>query len=122
MLVAPGLITVAALQVLGLGTKESVLLWSDKPGDPPTSQLTLGWKSTFAIWFFSSSSGSEILAMFGAIDGNFDRPITVGGRRVYVHSDLALILFIESAVFTGLIVEAALQPPPVPSSCLSLLG
>jgi hypothetical protein len=113
VLVVPGLITVVALQVLGLGTKESILLWSDKPGDPPTSQLTLGWKSTFAIWFFSSSSGSEILAMFGAIDGNFDRPITVGGRRVYVHSDLALILFIESAAFTGFIVEAALQPPPV---------
>ena len=113
LLAAPGLVTVVALQVFGLGTQESIHLWSGKPGDSPTSQITLGWKSTFAIWVFSSSSGSEMLAMFAAIDGNFDRPITVGGRRVYVHSDLALILFIESAAFTGFIVEAALQPPPV---------
>lgn len=113
MLVAPGLITVVALQALGLGTKESVPLWSDKPGDAPSSQLTLGWKSAFALRFFSSSAGSEILAMLGSIDGNFDRPITVNGRRVYVHADLALILFVENAAFTGVIVEAVLQPPPV---------
>lgn len=113
VLVGPGLITVVATDALGLGTKEVIPLWSAKPGDPPTSQLTLSWKSTFAIWFFSSSAGSEILATFGAIDGNFDRPITVGGRRVYVHSDVGLILFIESAAFNGVIVEALLQAPPV---------
>lgn len=110
---APGFITVAASQVLGLGTKESVPLWSNIPGAAPSSQLTLNWKSTFTIWFFSSSTGSEILATFGSIDGSFDRPITVNGHRVYVHSDLALILFVESAVFTGIIVDAALQSPPV---------
>jgi len=113
VLVAPGFVTVVALQALGLGTKESVPLWSAHPGDAPSAQLTLGWKSAFALRFFSSSSGSEILAMLGALDGNFDRPLTVNSRRVYVHSDLALILFVENATFTGLIVEAALQPPPV---------
>lgn len=113
ILVAPGLITIVAFQVTGTGTREDIPLWSDKPGDPPKSQLSLRWKSAFALWFFSSSSGSEILAMFASVNGNFDRPITVGGRRVYVYADLALILFIESATFKGLIVEAALQPPQV---------
>jgi hypothetical protein len=113
ILVAPGLVTVIALQVLGLGTKETIPLWSAKPGDAPTSQLTLGWKSAFSLRFISSSAGTEVLAALASIDGNFDRPITVGGRRVYVHSDLGLVLFVESAPFTGIIVEAALQPPPV---------
>jgi hypothetical protein len=111
--VAPGFITLVALQVLGLGTKEGIPLWSATSGDVPSSQLSLGWKSAFAVWFFSSSVGSEILVTFGSIDGSFDRPITVTGRRPYVHSDLALILFVESAAFTGIIVEAALQSPPV---------
>jgi hypothetical protein len=113
LLLAPGFLTVVALQGLGLGTTEGIPLWSDQVGDAPSSQLTLSWKSAFALWFFSSSAGADILAIFGSVDGNFDRPITVTGRRVYVHSDLALILFVESAAFTGMIVEAGLQPPPV---------
>jgi hypothetical protein len=120
MLVAPGQITMVALQVSGTGIREPLLLWTDTPGGQPSAQLTVSWNAAFALWFFSSSSGSELVAMFCAVDGNLNRPITVGGRRVYVHSDLALLLFLESAVFTGVIVEAALQPPPIkPNAALA---
>ncbi len=112
MLAAPGLITMVALQALGFGIKQGIPLWSGKSGNTLGSQLTLGLKSEFAVWFFASSSGYETLAMSGAIDGVFDRPITVVGRKVYIHSNLALIVFVESAIFTGIIAEAVLQPPP----------
>ena len=114
ILVAPGFVSLAALDAQGLGTKEEVSLWAGATVAAPPSRLTLYWKSSFAAWFFSSSAGSEIVAIFAALEGSFDRPITVAGRRAYVHSDLALILFVESAPFTGIIVQAALQPPPAP--------
>jgi hypothetical protein len=107
------LITVVALDVLGFGASQIIPLWSATPGGSVTSQLTLGWASPFALRFFSSSSGVEILAIPATFDGNFDRPITVNGLRVYVHSDLVLCLFIESPAFNGFIVEGTLQPPPL---------
>jgi hypothetical protein len=113
LLLSPGLITILALDILGFGATQTIPLWSASSGGPTTSQATLTWSSPFALRYFSSSSGVEILALSASFDGNFDRPITVIGRRVYVHSDLVLCLFIESPTFNGLIVEGALQPPPV---------
>ncbi|MGE5140873.1 MAG: hypothetical protein ACM3JD_15515, partial [Rudaea sp.] len=68
------------------------------------------------VHYFSSSAGAELLYLTGLVKGNFDRPVTVVGNRVFVQSRAALIVFIESAVFRGLFVEAELQPPPPPTN------
>ena len=120
LLVSPGLITVVALNVLGLGTRQTIPLWSALPAGPTTSQVTLTWAMPFALRYASSSAGVEILILPAACDGNFDRPLTVNGHRVYVHSDLLLCLFVESAAITGFVIEGLLQPPAVnPTSLLA---
>jgi hypothetical protein len=113
LLVSPGMITVVAVNVLGLGTRQTIPLWSAGPGGPTTSQVTLTWATTFALRYSSSSAGIEILILPSACDGNFDRPLTVNGHRVYVHSNLLLCAFIESPAITGFVIEGVLQPPPV---------
>jgi hypothetical protein len=120
LLVSPGMITVVALNVLGLGTRQRIPLWSALTGGPTTSQVTLTWATPFALRYSSSSAGVEILVLPADCDGNFDRPLTVNGRRVYVHSDLLLCLFVESAAITGFVIEGLLQPPAVnPTSPLA---
>jgi hypothetical protein len=120
LLVSPGLITVAAVNVLGLGTRQTIPLWSAVPGGLATSQVTLTWAAPFALRYSSSSAGVEILVLPAACDGNFDRPLTVNGHRVYVHSDLLLCLFVESALITGFLIEGLLQSPAVnPTSPLA---
>ena len=113
LLLSPGLITVIPLGVLGLGARQTIPLWSATPGGPTTSQATLRWTAPFALRFTSSSSGVEILFLPATFDGDFDRPITVTGRRVYAHSAVVFCLFIESPVFNGVIIEGLLQAPPV---------
>jgi hypothetical protein len=119
LIVDAGVISVVALTAQGLGTSEIIPLWSAKPGAPASSQIELSWPSQFALRFFASSAGAELLLFIGSLSGNFDRPITVAGNRVFVQSHLALIIFVESAVFTGIIVEAALDQPPTPVSNLA---
>ncbi len=120
LLVSPGLITVVGLNVLALGTRQTIPLWSALPGGPTTSQVTLTWAAPFALRYSSSSAGVEILIIPSACDGSFDRPLTVNGHRVYVHSNLLLCLFVESAAITGFVIEGLLQPPAVnPTSPLA---
>jgi hypothetical protein len=112
LLVSPGVITVVALDVLGLGTRQTIPLWSAVPAGPTTSQVTLTWATTFALRYSSSSDSVEILILPAACDGNFDRPLTVNGHRVYVHSDLLLCLFVESAAITGFVIEGCCSLRP----------
>ena len=120
LVVSPGLITVVAVDVLGLGTRQTIPLWSAVPGGPITSQVTLTWATSFTLRYSSSSAGIEILILPAACDGNFDRPLTVNGHRVYVHSDQLLYLLVESAAITGFVIEGPLQPPAVnPTSPLA---
>src|SRR5262249_15573380 len=73
----------------------------------------------FPLRFFSAAAGAELLVLVGSIKGNFDRPVTVGGKRVFVQSKNALIFFIESAPLNGVVIEALLDPPPAPTRALA---
>lgn len=119
LIVDTSVITVVALTARSLGSREIIPLWSNKPGDQPSSQVELSWPSQFALHFLASSAGAELLLFIGSIRANFDRPITVAGNRVSIQSNLALIIFAESTVFTGIIVEAALDPPPAAVKALA---
>jgi hypothetical protein len=114
LIVEAGLITVIALTVRSFGVRESIPLWSKLPGAPPSSSIDLQWAPQFALRFFSAASGAELLAMVGSLSGHFDRPVTVAGRRTFVASRNALILFLESPLVTGVVIEALLDPPPPP--------
>ena len=114
LIVDTGLLTFAAFAALGLGVRQVIPLWSKQPGGPPSSQLEIDVPAQFPLTFYSSSAGVEMVALLGSIDASFDRPVTVAGNRVFIVSKLALILFVESSVFTGVLVEAALDPPPTP--------
>jgi len=119
LIVDTGLITVVALTARSLGAREIIPLWSKQPGGPASSQIELSWPLQFPLRFFSYSGGAELLALIGSITATFDRPVTVGGSRVFIGSKLALIVFVESVVFKGVIVEAALDPPPPPTTALA---
>jgi hypothetical protein len=112
LIVEPGLITVVASTVRSLGARKTIPLWSKQPGDLPSSQVELSWSAQFPLRYFSSSSGAELLLLVGMVRANFDRPVTVAGNRVFIQSKVALIIFIESAVFNGIILESNLDPPP----------
>jgi len=112
LIVDTGLITLIASKVRSLGARETIPLWSKKPGDPASSSVDLRWEAQFPLRYFSAASGAELLLVIGSIRGNFDRPVTVAGKRVFVQSKNALLIFVESAVFSGLNIEALLDPPP----------
>jgi len=112
ILVDPGIITVIALTSLGLGAQQSIALWSKKAGDPPSSRLDLSWPTQFALRYISASSGTDAVILTGSISANFDRPVTIAGNRVFLQSKQAVIAFIESPAFTGVFVDATLDPPP----------
>jgi hypothetical protein len=114
-----GVITLLALTVPSRNTRETIPLWSKRPGEPPSSQIELRWRAQFPLRFFSAAIGAELLAMLGSIKGNFDRPVTVAGKRVFVQAKNALILYVEAAVFTGVIIEATLDAPPPPARALA---
>ena len=114
LIVDTGLLTFAAFAALGLGVRQVIPLWSKQPGGPPSSRLEIDVPAQFPLTFYSSSAGVEMVALLGSIDASFDRPVTVAGNRVFIVSKLALILFVELSVFTGVLVEAALDPPPTP--------
>ncbi len=114
-----GLITLSALATHGRKVRQTIPLWSKKPGDPSSSQIDLQWPSRFPLRFFSAAIGAELLVLIGAIKGNFDRPVTVAGNRVLIASKNALILFVESPFLTGIIIEALLDPPPPPVRTLA---
>jgi hypothetical protein len=119
LIVETGLITLIAMTVRSLGAHETIRLWSKQPGEPPSSQIDLRWGAQFPLRFFSGASGAELLFVVGSIKGNFDRPVTVAGKRVFVQSKKALIFFIESPLLTGVVIEALLDPPPPPSRALA---
>jgi hypothetical protein len=119
VIVDTGLVTVIALTARSLGARQTIPLWGPHPGDPTASQIDLRWPPQFPLRFFSSSAGVELVLMVGTIRGTFDRPVTVGGQRVFVQSKNALIVFVESALLTGIIVEALLDPPPPPTRALA---
>jgi hypothetical protein len=112
LIVDTGLITLLALAVRGVGSRETIPLWSPHPGEDPSSQIDLRWPTQFPLRFFSAATGAELLILIGSIKGNFDRPVTVNGKRVFIHAKTALIFFIESSDFNGVIVEAVLDSPP----------
>ena len=114
ILVDPGVITVVALTSRGLGARQSINLWAKQSGGTATSRVDLSWPSLFAVRFISASLGAEGVILTGAMTANLDRPITVAGNRVFIQSKLAVIAFIESSAFTGVFVDAALDPPPAP--------
>jgi hypothetical protein len=114
LIVEPGLITVVAASVRSLGARETIPLWSKEPDDSPSSQVELSWPTQFPLRYFSSSSGAELLSFAGALKATFDRPLTVAGNRVFIQSKSALIIFVESTVFSGIILEAAALDPPSP--------
>jgi len=114
ILVDPGIVTVIALTGRGLGTKQTIELWSNQPAALPSSRVDLAWPTSLAVWFVSASAGVDALILTGSLSANLDRPVTVAGSRVFLQAKLALIWFIESAFFTGVLVEAILDPPPSP--------
>src|SRR5581483_10386008 len=116
ILVDPGVITVVALTARGLGARESINLWAKQAGGPPVSRVDLSWPSQFGLRFISASLGAEGAILTGSVAANLDRPVTVAGNRVFIQSKLAIIAFIESAVFTGIFIDAVLDPPPAPPS------
>src|SRR5207247_10465410 len=115
MIVDPGLMTVNALSVRRLGAHETIPLWGKQPGEPPSSQIDLRWGPQFPLRFFSAATGAELLLVVGSIKGNFDRPVTVAGNRVFIQSKKARIFFIEAPLLTGVVIEAFLDltPPPI---------
>jgi len=119
LIVDTGLITLIALTARSLGAHETIPLWSKQPGEPPSSQIDLRWSAQFPLRFFSGATGAELLLVVGSIKGNFDRPVTVAGARVFVQSKNALILFVESPFLTGIIIEALLDPLPPPTRALA---
>jgi hypothetical protein len=119
LIVDTGLITLVALTARSLGAHETIPLWSKRPGEPPSSQIDLRWASQFPLRFFSAAAGAELLVLVGLIKGNFDRPVTVAGKRVFVQSKNALIFFIESAPLKGVVIEALLDPAPPPTRALA---
>ncbi|HEY8037838.1 MAG TPA: hypothetical protein VIF37_19850 [Methylobacter sp.] len=113
LIVDTGLITLIALTVRSLGAHETIPLWSKEPGKPPSSHIDVCWEPQFPLHFFSGATGAELLLVVGSIKGNFDRPVTVAGKQVFIRSKKALIFFIESPLLTGVVIEAFLdQPPP----------
>jgi len=114
ILVDPGILTVVALTSRGLGARQSINLWAKQSGGPPTSRVDLSWPSQFALRFISASLGAEGIILTGTMACNLDRPVTVAGNRVFIQSKLAIIALIESSAFTGVFVDAALDPPPTP--------
>jgi hypothetical protein len=119
LIVESGLITVVALAARSLGAREIIPLWSKQPGGTASSQVELSWPPQFLLRFFSSSGGTELLLFNGSLTASLDRPVTVAGNRVFIKSKLALIIFVESAPFKGVIVEAALDSPPAPTNALA---
>jgi hypothetical protein len=112
LIVDTGLVTLLALKARSLGAHETIPLWSKRPGEPHSSQVDLRWPARFPLRFFSGTSGVELLMVFGSLKANFDRPVTVTGKRVFLQSKNALILYVASGPFTGVILEAILDPPP----------
>lgn len=113
ILVDPGQITVIALTLRNIaGLREIIPLWSKQPGGLASSQVEVSWPSQFPLRFFASSSGTELLSLACTLKAKFDRPITVSGNRVFIQSKKGSLTFIKSAVFTGISLEASLDPPP----------
>jgi len=112
LIVDTGLITFLALAVRGASSRETIQLWSPHPGEDASAQIDLRWPTQFPLRFFSAATGAELLILIGSIKGNFDRPVTVNGKRVFIQAKNALIFFIESAGFNGVIVEAVLDRTP----------
>lgn len=119
LIVDTGLITLLALSARSLGAHETIPLWGKRPGEPSVSQIDVRWAARFPLRFFAAAAGAELLVLLGSIKANFDRPVTVAGKRVFVQSKNALIFLIESAPLTGVVIEALLDPPPPPTHALA---
>jgi hypothetical protein len=119
MIVDTGLITLLALSARSLGAHETIPLWGKRPGEPSVSQIDLRWAAQFPLRFLAAAAGAELLVLVGSIKANFDRPVTVAGKRVFVQSKNALIFLIESVPLSGVVIEAPLDPPPPPMHALA---
>jgi hypothetical protein len=110
VLVEPGLLAVSGFTARATSGNEPIRLWAN-------STLQLSTPADFPFRFVSEAAGQESFGFVPLVVATLDQPRTVNNARVRVAGP-ALIMLLQTATGTSLIVEAQ-SAPPVQSSVQS---